>query len=62
MPKPKTVHAARIAALHPKSSKATEESLVHLTGSDSTPAIYTETFWIVVQEVFALLLAEDEIA
>lgn len=45
----KTVHAARIAALHPKSSKATEESLVHLTGSDSTPVIYTETFWIVVE-------------
>ena len=45
----KTVHAARIAALHPRSSKATEESLVHLTGSATTAVPYTETFWIVVE-------------
>ena len=45
----KPVHAARIAALHLKSSKATEESLVHLTGSAATAVPYTETFWIVVE-------------
>ena len=44
-----SVLAARIAALHPKSPKATEESLVHLTGSATNAVSYTETFWIVVE-------------
>jgi len=39
----------RTAALHSESPKATEESLVHLTGSATSAAPYTETFWIVVE-------------
>jgi beta-lactamase regulating signal transducer with metallopeptidase domain len=45
----KTANAVRAAALHSKSPKAAEESLVHLTGSASAPVPYTETFWIVVE-------------
>jgi beta-lactamase regulating signal transducer with metallopeptidase domain len=45
----KTVPAARIAAVRPKSSRATEASLVHLTGSATAVVPYTETFWIVVE-------------
>lgn len=45
----KTVHAARIAALPSKSPKATEESLIHLTGSAAYAVSYTETFWILVE-------------
>jgi beta-lactamase regulating signal transducer with metallopeptidase domain len=45
----KTANAVRAAALHSKSPKAAEESLVHLTGSASAPVPYMETFWIVVE-------------
>jgi beta-lactamase regulating signal transducer with metallopeptidase domain len=47
--KTKTANLARTAALHSKSPKAAEESLVHLTGSAPTAVPYTETFWIVVE-------------
>lgn len=47
--KTKTADAVRTAALHPKSPKAAEESLVHLTGSASAAIPYTETFWIVIE-------------
>jgi bla regulator protein blaR1 len=46
--KAKTVRAARVAVLHPKSPKAAEESLVHLTASEATTVRYTE-IWIVVE-------------
>jgi bla regulator protein blaR1 len=45
----KTANAVRAAALHSKSPKTADESLVHLTGSASAPVPYTETFWIVVE-------------
>jgi beta-lactamase regulating signal transducer with metallopeptidase domain len=44
-----TANAVRAAALHSKSPKAAEESLVHRTGSASAAVPYTETFWIVVE-------------
>jgi hypothetical protein len=47
--KTKTSNAVRTAALHSKSPKRAEESLVHLTGSATTGVPYTETFWIVVE-------------
>jgi beta-lactamase regulating signal transducer with metallopeptidase domain len=47
--KAKTSNAVRTAALHSKSPKTVEESLVHLTGSATTGVPYTETFWIVVE-------------
>jgi beta-lactamase regulating signal transducer with metallopeptidase domain len=47
--KTKTANAVRTDALHPKSPKAAEESLVHLTGSASAAVPYTETFWIVIE-------------
>jgi beta-lactamase regulating signal transducer with metallopeptidase domain len=45
----KTANAVRAAALHSKSPKMADESLVHMTGSASAPIPYTETFWIVVE-------------
>jgi beta-lactamase regulating signal transducer with metallopeptidase domain len=47
--KTKTANAVGTAALHSKSPKATEESLVDLTGSATRRVPYTETFWIVVE-------------
>lgn len=47
--KAKTSNVVRTAALHPRSPKRAEESLVHLTGSATTGVPYTETFWIVVE-------------
>jgi beta-lactamase regulating signal transducer with metallopeptidase domain len=47
----KTPHAPKIAALPPKSPKAPQEPLVHLTGYKRQPNAVplTETFWIVIE-------------
>jgi beta-lactamase regulating signal transducer with metallopeptidase domain len=45
----KTTSAARIVAPHSRSPKAAEESLVHLTGSESTTVPVIETFWVIVE-------------
>lgn len=47
--KTKTSNAVKTAALHSRSPKPAEESLVHLTGSATTGVPYTETLWIVVE-------------
>ena len=45
------VHAPKIAALPPKSPKAPQDSLVHLTGYKPRPntVSLSETFWIVIE-------------
>jgi bla regulator protein blaR1 len=47
----KAPHAPKIASLPPKSPKAPQESLVHLTGYKAEPNTLplTETFWIVIE-------------
>jgi beta-lactamase regulating signal transducer with metallopeptidase domain len=45
----KTASAARIVAPHSKSPKAAEQSLVHLTRSESTAVPVIETFWLIVE-------------
>jgi beta-lactamase regulating signal transducer with metallopeptidase domain len=45
----KTLHEPKIAALPPKSPKVPQESLVHLTRSQSARVPFAETFWVIVE-------------